>query len=194
MTEIRGQRRDVRVDVDARLIPVQERPDRKGVAEIVNPNPASPNPNVRLTAPLTKVHPVGAPIEGGVVQSGVGFQPAYATEGKFEALEFAAGNYGLLESAFAYAKDRTPPKVIMTGAFSSKTPIDTTFPFANEPSVIRYTTDGSKPTSQSPVWDATGPREPGQTFHLTATTTFRWTATDIKGNVGTGQAKFTIKG
>jgi hypothetical protein len=26
--------------------------------------------------------------------------------GKFEALEFAAGNYGLLESAYAYAKDR----------------------------------------------------------------------------------------
>ena len=49
-------------------------------------------------------------------QVGVGFQPPYATEGKFEALEFAAGNYGLLESAFAYARDDTPPQVRMTGA------------------------------------------------------------------------------
>ena len=31
----------------------------------------------------------------GACPAGVGFQPAYATEGKFEALEFAAGNYGL---------------------------------------------------------------------------------------------------
>ena len=35
----------------------------------------------------------------------------------------------------------------------------------NEPSVIRYTTDGSAPTSPtSKLWDATGPREPGQSF------------------------------
>jgi hypothetical protein len=166
------------------------------VAEILNTatggNPPSPSPNVRLTAPLTKVHPVGAPIEGGVVQSGVGFQPPYATEGKFEALEFAAGNYGLLESAFAYAKDHTPPKVIMTGAWSSKTPIDSTFQFVNEPSVVRYTTDGSAPTATSTLWDSTGPREPGQTFHITQTTKFRWRAEDIKGNVSFGEKTFVI--
>ena len=166
------------------------------VAEILNTstggNPPSPSPNIRLTAPLTKVHPVGAPIEGGVVQSGVGFQPAYATEGKFEALEFAAGNDGLLESAFAYAKDHTPPKVIMTGAWNSKTPIDTTFQYVNEPSVIRYTTDGTKPNETSTLWDSTGPREPGQTFHITQTTTYRWRAEDIKGNVSFGEKTFEI--
>jgi hypothetical protein len=59
--------------------------------------------------------------------------------------------------------------------------------------VIRYTMDGSKPTSSSTLWDSTGPREPGQTFHITQDTTFRWIATDIKGNVSTGQQKFTIK-
>ena len=155
-------------------------------------NPASPLPNVRLTAPLTKAHPAGAPIAGGVVQSGVGFQPAYATEGKFEALEFSAGNYGLLESAYAYARDDDPPKVIMTGAFTSKTPIDSTFQYVNEPSVIRYTTDGSAPTATSTLWDSTGPREPGQVFHITQTTTFRWRAEDIKGNVSTGQKRFVI--
>ena len=51
----------------------------------------------------------------GSLQSGVGFQPDYETEGKFEALEFAAGNYGLLESAFEYAKDDKGPEVVMTG-------------------------------------------------------------------------------
>jgi hypothetical protein len=82
----------------------------------------------------------------------------------------------------------------MTGPGTSKTPIDTTFQFVNEPSVIHYTTDGSTPTASSPTWDSTGPREPGQTFHVTSTTTFRWTARDIKGNVSTGKQKFTITG
>ena len=52
---------------------------------------------------------------GPTIQSGVGFQPDYETEGKFEALEFSAGNYGLLESALDYARDDERPKVRMTG-------------------------------------------------------------------------------
>ena len=39
----------------------------------------------------------------------VGFQPNFAAEGNFEAMEFASGNYGLLETALAYAQDTTPP-------------------------------------------------------------------------------------
>ena len=38
----------------------------------------------------------------------------------------------------------------------------TTFQFVNEPSVIRYTTDGSTPNATSTLWDSTGPREPGE--------------------------------
>jgi hypothetical protein len=53
--------------------------------------------------------------------------------------------------------------------------------------------DGSKPTSSSPAWDSTGPREPGEVFHLTSTTKFRWMATDIKGNVSSGSQTFTIR-
>ena len=83
---------------------------------------------------------------GEATQTGVGFQPDYATEGKHEALEFAAGNYGLLESALDYSLDVQPPQVQMTGPDESSTQIDTTFQFINEPSVIRYTTDGSRPT------------------------------------------------
>ena len=162
------------------------------VSHVVNPNPTSPNANVILTQPLSLPHAAGAQVYGGTTQAAVGFQPNYATEGKFEALEFASGNYGLLESALAYARDNTAPQVDMTGPRASRTPIETTFQFVNEPSVIRYTTDGSTPTATSTLWDSTGPREPGQTFHISTTTTFRWIATDIKGNVSTGSARFAI--
>jgi hypothetical protein len=162
------------------------------VSSVAAQNPPSPNPNVFLTQPLSLAHPAGALVSGGTTQSGVGFQPDYATEGKHEALEFAAGNYGLLESALEYARDTTPPVVDMPGPTYSRTPIETTFVFVNEPSVIRYTMDGSKPTEDSPLWDSTGPREPGQVFHITKRTTFRWIATDIKGNVSKGQKVFVI--
>jgi hypothetical protein len=82
----------------------------------------------------------------------------------------------------------------MTRPARSAEPIETTFEWINEPSVIRYTMDGSKPTESSRLWDSTGPREPGQTFHLTESTEFRWLATDIKGNTSTGKEKFTIGG
>lgn len=162
------------------------------VASVLNPNPQSPAPNVLLTAPLGLAHPAGAAVAGPTAQQGVGFQPDYTSEGKHEALEFAAGNYGLLESALDYARDRTPPKVAMTGPRRSATPIDTTFVFVNEPSVIHYTTNGRRPTESSPEWDSTGPREPGQVFHLTRTTLFRWRAEDIKGNVSRGARLFVI--
>ena len=163
------------------------------VATIVNPNPASPAANITLTQPLSQAHAAGAVLGGGICQQGVGFQPDYATEGKHEALEFANGNYGLFESALEYSRDHTPPQVRMTSTPGSGGGLDVTFEFVNEPSVIRYTTDGSKPTSSSPAWDSTGPREPGEVFHLTSTTKFRWLATDIKGNVSSGSQTFTIK-
>jgi len=167
--------------------------ERRTVAQVINPNPQNPAPNIVLDAPLTAAHPAGDPVWGPTTQVGVGFQPPYATEGKFEALEFAAGNYGLLESAFQYAKDDEPPEVRMTGPYRANDEIQTTFEFVNEPSVIHYTTDGSRPTESSPEWDSTGPREPGQVFHVTETTTFRWRAEDIKGNVSTGRQRFVIR-
>jgi hypothetical protein len=163
--------------------------DRRSAQE--NPRP---NPNIFFTEPLPSAYPLGARVEGAALQTGVGFQPDYATEGKFEALEFAAGNYGLLESAFDYSRDDDDPQVRMTGPRFSTGPIEVTFDWINEPSVIRYTTDGSRPNNSSALWDATGPREPGQTFHLTRTTTFRWMATDVKGNVSFGRQTFVIRG
>jgi Zinc carboxypeptidase/Chitobiase/beta-hexosaminidase C-terminal domain len=164
---------------------------RKIVA-IAQPNTPSPQPNITLDAPLTLAHPAGAVLGGGVGQQGVGFQPDYATEGKFEALEFAAGNFGLLESAYEYEKDKQPPLVSMTGSTFSQGPQYVTFRYVNEPSVIRYTLDGSRPNESSTLWDSSGPREPGQVFYITSNTTFRWMATDIKGNVSFGIQRYRI--
>ena len=164
-------------------------PETRTVATVVANNTI---PNVTFTQPLANAHPSGSRVEGAALQTGVGFQPDYTTEGKHEALEFAAGNYGLLESAYAYEKDRRAPQVRMTGVTRSSQPIDTTFDFGEEPAVIKYTTDGSTPTESSTAWDSTGPREPGEVFHVTQTTTFKWMATDIKGNRSFGQRTFTI--
>jgi Zinc carboxypeptidase/Chitobiase/beta-hexosaminidase C-terminal domain len=166
--------------------------ETRTVESVVRPNPQSPAPNVFFTQPLAFAHEEDARVEGAALQTGVGFQPDYETEGRHEALEFAAGNYGLLESALEYARDDEPPQVVMPGPRVAREPFTTTFEWVNEPSVIRYTTNGKKPTEDSLLWDSTGPREPGQTFHITRTTTFRWIATDIKGNVSEGREKFNI--
>ena len=162
------------------------------VVQATTNNPPNPQPNLFLAAPLTKSHVPGEPVTGGASQVGVGFIPAYA-EGRLESLEFAAGNYGLLESAYEYAIDAKPPKVEMTGPYSGTGSLETTFRYVDEPAVIRYTTNGSMPTASSTLWDATGPREPGERFELTKTTTFRWRAEDIKGNVSFGTQKFTVR-
>jgi Zinc carboxypeptidase/Chitobiase/beta-hexosaminidase C-terminal domain len=164
------------------------------VVAIENPtNPPSPAPNITLDAPLALPHTVGTWIAGGNVQNGVNFQPDYAREGKFEALEFAAGNVGLLESAYEYHVDKQPPRARMTNGGFNRGPVYTTFQFVNEPSVIRYTLDGSKPDLNSTLWDSSGTREPGQVFYVTSDTLFKWMATDIKGNVSYGAQEFVIR-
>jgi hypothetical protein len=167
--------------------------ETRTVLSVAASNPPSPNPNITLNAPLDFAHAAGEVLHGGVLQQGVGFQPSYDTEGKFEALEFAAGNFGLLESAYEYQVDKQPPRVKMTNGGFNRGPVYTTFTFVNEPSVIRYTLDGSKPDENSTLWDSSGPREPGQVFYITSDTRFRWMATDIKGNVSYGAQDFTIR-
>jgi Zinc carboxypeptidase/Chitobiase/beta-hexosaminidase C-terminal domain len=167
--------------------------ETRKVVSVAPSNPPSPNPNITLEAPLAFAHAAGEVLGGGILQAQVGFQPDYATEGKFEALEFAAGNFGLLESAYEYEKDKQPPRVKMTVGGFNRGPIYTTFEFINEPSVIRYTIDGSRPDMSSTLWDSSGPREPGQVFYVTSDTTFRWLATDIKGNQSFGIERITIR-
>lgn len=131
----------------------------------------------------------------GTTQSAVGFQPSYATEGKFEALEFASGNYGLLETALHYAFDTEPPVAeIVPNGGDSQDPIKATFHYVNEPAIIYYTLDGSTPTLGSTKWEAQGPRRPGQVFLFSENTTIKWIAQDIKGNVsGVSEAYFKVE-
>jgi len=167
--------------------------ETRTIVSVAASNPPSPNPNVTLDAPLDFAHAAGEVLHGGVLQQQVGFQPNYDTEGKFEVLEFTAGNFGLLESAYEYHVDKQPPRVRMTNGGFNRGPVYSTFQYVNEPSVIRYTLDGSKPDESSTLWDSSGPREPGQVFYITSDTTFRWMATDIKGNVSFGRQEFVIR-
>ncbi len=128
--------------------------------------------------------------ETGTSQTGVGFQPGFDPEGNAEALEFASGNYGLLEMALAYAQDVTPPVAdIVPDGGASPAPIQATFQYVNEPSVIYYTLDGSTPTTSleppttTKTWEAQGPRLPGEVFEFDENTTIKWIAKDIKGNI-----------
>ena len=113
------------------------------VASVAQPNTQSPNPNVTLDQPLSLAHPAGAVLGAETCQQGVGFQPEYATEGKFEALELAAGNYGLLESAYDYSRDRTPPRVRMTGPKRSNGPVIRTS--GGSSSLAYWNADSSSP-------------------------------------------------
>jgi len=147
----------------------------------------------------------------GIQATTVGFQPCFAgvgtgggqgscpasgalsNEGRDEALEFAAGNFGLVESAYAYGKDVTPPTTTLDsdGVTNSLSPINYRFTMDNEPSVIHYTTDGSTPTLASPTYEAQRARSVGQVLTISnfGRTTVKWLAVDIKGNVSAVQSK-----
>jgi hypothetical protein len=121
----------------------------------------------------------------GTGSSGVGFMPAFNPEGTGEANEFASGNFGLLEQALTYSRDVEPPIAnVFPNGQVSQSAIKATFSWANEPSVIYYTTDGSTPTLASTQWQSQGPRRPGQVFRFDEPkTTLKWIAKDMKGNV-----------
>jgi hypothetical protein len=130
--------------------------------------------------------------ETGTGQSDVGFFPDFTSEGRHEAVEFALGNFGLLEEALKYSKDEEDPvaDMVAKGSFkvvpdgwASQNPIAATFEWVNEPAKIYYTVDGSTPTQESQLWEAQGPRRPGEVFRFEETTTVKWIAEDIKGHV-----------
>jgi hypothetical protein len=124
--------------------------------------------------------------DGDIDRDSVGFQPDYETEGRFEAFEFANGNFGLLESAYDYATDTTPPVVEIEYDTTRATapPINYRFNWVTEAAVIHYTTDGSEPTLASPTYNNQRARGAPEVLTLDrlGIHDIKWFAVDIKGN------------
>jgi hypothetical protein len=120
-----------------------------------------------------------------------GFTPPFTSEGHDEGMEFAAGNYALLDAALDYQNDTTPPTVTPVGPDISATPYDVTFD-QSEAADIWYTTDGSTPTESSAHYGPVLVRGQPVPIHIGGTTTLRWLAKDFKGNVSTGSKTFYL--
>ncbi|MEU2661600.1 M14 family metallopeptidase [Micromonospora sp. DT46] len=122
---------------------------------------------------------------------GGSFQPAWEgnpalVSGHSETMEYANGIMEMFRIAAEWGKDKKKPtSELVPGGGRYTGSVDVRFE-TSEPATIYYTTDGSRPTLESPRYQATEFREPGQVFRVTSTTTFRWFSVDASGNVEKG--------
>jgi hypothetical protein len=109
------------------------------------------------------------------------------TEGFEQAMEFASGVYGLLDVAYEFASDTTAPttKANVTNGGWYTGPVDVVFE-TSEPATIYYTTDGSRPTFDSPMVQRRDVRDSAAPVRVDKTTTLRWFAVDAAGNIEGG--------
>ena len=114
-------------------------------------------------------------------------------EGFHEAMEYASGNFGMLDAAMAYGADTTAPVVQATGNAVANVTQDVKFT-SNEASSIYYTPDGSTPTTASTEWKPTRARALPLPVAITDDATLKWIATDFKGNISAvGSKSFMIE-
>jgi hypothetical protein len=122
--------------------------------------------------------------------------PLMVNEGHDSAMEFAEGNFGLLQGALEYSKDATPPVTAFDSdnVTVSNQPINYRFNWPGESAVIRYTTDGSTPNVDSPQYQNQGARRPGGVLTVLnpGSTTIKWYGTDMKGNVEAGKSQTLV--
>ena len=153
------------------------------------------------------------PTTGAITQIETGFQPCFAgrapaaagrrranarrtrcssTRATTPAMEFAAGNFGMIQGAYEYAKDTTAPSTSIeySAAQTAVDPINFRFNWVDEPAVIRYTTDGSTPQGRlrrpagrrATTTRARAVRRGADAITRRAYTTSSGSPTDIKGN------------
>ena len=154
------------------------------------------------------------PNTGAISLQATGFQPCFSglgtgggtgacnsnmiNEGRDQAMEFANGNYGMVESAYDYATDTTPPKTSIEVSTDKATapPVNFRFNWDDEAAVIHYTTDGSTPTLSSPTYNNQRARSIGEvlTIDRIGIHDIKWIAVDMKGNVSEVQTKRIIIG
>ena len=110
----------------------------------------------------------------------VGFQPPFE-EGYQEAMEFSNGMIGMLEVALERADDRRAPT--STLSVTSSEPGSTDFVITtDEAAQVYYTTDGSRPTYDSPMVESAGLREGPAEVTITSSTKVKWFSVDMAGN------------
>ena len=106
-------------------------------------------------------------------------------EGFHEAMEFASGNYGLLEEALEYSDDTTAPNVGIVstppaGAVTTSYSVRFT---SDEAASIYYTIDGSTPTTASTEYKPPRARALPEPVVVPGGATLKWIAHDFKGNM-----------
>lgn len=110
----------------------------------------------------------------------VGFQPPFE-EGYEEAMEFSNGMIGMLEVALERDGDTTAPRSTLT--VTDTEPGSASFVITtDEAAQVYYTTDGSRPTYDSPMVESAGLREGPAEITVTSSTTVRWFSVDMAGN------------
>ncbi|MDA0181507.1 M14 family zinc carboxypeptidase [Solirubrobacter phytolaccae] len=136
------------------------------------------------------------PATGVISECSAGQQPPFGdstndcldNEGWHESMEFASGNYGLMQSALDYARDTAAPVVEAVSGSVSAGKIDVRFT-SNEASSIYYTLDGSTPTTASTEWKPTRARALPLPLQLAPNQVLKWVATDFKGNLSAVKTK-----
>ena len=118
---------------------------------------------------------------------GTSFQPEWE-EAHAETMEFANGLEELLGVAHDWSRDEQPPRSrLQPGGLRFTGPVDLTFDTPNEPAIVYYTLDGSRPTFENALrLESAGPRQGAAPITITETTTINWFSVDMAGNVELG--------